>query len=382
MFPAALVAALALSTALATGCAGGEPSRRYSRARVHESMARLETPGLVIGEFPLAAKAILDGDTIRVHGLDSTMRLLGLDAEETIKSEQNRRQVEDDWPSYLEARRGSARHPVKAGTPMGEEGKRFAKSFFAGVDRVRLERDAPKEIRDRFDRYLAYAFVRKNGRWVNYNVEAVRAGISPYFTKYSYSRRFHDEFAAAEKEAREAQRGIWSPNGQHYQDYAERKVWWDARAEFIKAFERDGRGHDDFLALTEWDAITRLNRGVGQHLTVLGNIGRITRNRGPIRVTLNIRGYTSLTLVFFDKGVFESCGFDRHEGEFVRASGVVAEYRNKYNHRRQLQLIIRAPSQVVVSDVPGVDQPVQSAARHESINPPPATTDPRKTRIP
>ncbi len=343
-----------------SGCADSQ-TRRYSRDQVQQSLKRLETPGLLIGEFALAPDPVLDGDTIEVEGLERTLRLVALDTEETIKDEGSRRQVEADWPGYLKARRGSSPRPTKPGTPMGDEAKKFASRFFSDVDRVRLERDHPKEIRDRFDRYLAYAFVRKGGRWLNYNLEAVRAGMSPYYSKYSYSRRFHDEFAAAEKEARAAQRGIWNPdpNNRHYRDYDERKPWWDARARFVRAFEQDERGRDDFIVLTHWDALGRLQKKMGHEVTVLGQVTRvILGDRGSSRVKLG-----DVTVVFLDKDVVASTGIGRYSGEFVRVSGVVSEYRNKYNGRRQLQLIVNRPSQVVVSDVPGIENPVQSAAR-------------------
>ena len=79
--------------------------------------------------------------------------------------------------------------------------------FFEGADKVRLERDHPAEIRDAYQRYLAYVFVQKGGTWVNYNVESVRAGMGPYFPKYGNSRRFHDDFVKAQQEAMEAKRG-------------------------------------------------------------------------------------------------------------------------------------------------------------------------------
>jgi endonuclease YncB( thermonuclease family) len=356
---AALIAALALS-----GCTDPSQARRYSRAKVQASLAQLERPGLVIGEFALAEKPVLDGDTVQVEGLDSSVRLLALDTEETLKSEQSRRQVEDDWPKYLKDSRGKSRRPTKPGTPMGEEAKKFSQRFFDGVGRVRFERDDPKEIRDRFGRYLAYAFVRKNGRWVNYNIEAVRAGMSPYFTKYSFSRRFHDDFVAAEKEAQAARRGIWNPATQSYHDYDERKAWWNARAEFIKTFERDSRGRDDFIVLTHWDSLVRLERKMGQEVTVLGTVGRVfLGDRGVTRVMLSRRERSDLALIFFDKDVFAGSGIGRYEGEFVRVSGVVEEYRNPRNNSRQLQLLISLPSQVVVSDVPGIENPVQAATQ-------------------
>jgi endonuclease YncB( thermonuclease family) len=358
----AAVALAALATA-STSCAPSRQAQRYSRDKVQTSLKRLETPGLVLGEFALAGKPVLDGDTIRVEGLDSTMRLLALDCEETLKDEQSRRDVEDDWPKYLIDKRHGGKHPVKAGTPMGEEAKKYAIKFFEGVRTVRLERDHPKEIRDRYDRYLAYVVVQRGGKWVNYNVEAVRAGMSPYFTKYSYSRRFHDEFVAAEKEAREAKRGIWRPGAQAYQDYAERKAWWDARAEFIKAFERDASGRSDFIELTHWDSIRSIEKNLGQEITVLGTVSRIALgDRGPTRVMLGRRMFSDFTIVFFDKDVFASSGIDRYEGEFVRVTGVVNEYKNKYTNKRQLQVIVSLPSQVVGSEIPGLDKPVQAAA--------------------
>ena len=355
-------AAVALLIA-STSCAPSRQAQRYSRDKVQTSLKRLETPGLVLGEFALAGKPILDGDTIRVEGLDSTMRLLALDCEETLKDEQSRRDVEDDWPKYLKDKRGDKKHPTKAGTPLGEEAKKYAIDFFTGVRTVRLERDHPKEIRDRYDRYLVYVFVQRGGKWINYNVEAVRAGMSPYFTKYSYSRRFHDDFVAAEKEAREAKRGIWRPGAQAYQDYAERKAWWDARAEFIKAFERDGQGRDDFIELTNWDSIRQIEKKLGQEITVLGSVSRIVLgDRGPTRVLLGRRMFSDFAIVFFDKDVFASSGIDRYEGEFVRVTGVVNEYKNKYTNKRQLQVIVSLPSQVVGSEIPGLAKADQAAA--------------------
>jgi endonuclease YncB( thermonuclease family) len=361
-----LATALALaSLAALTACVESRQARRYNRAKVQASLERLESPGLVIGEFALAGRPVVDGDTIKVEGLDSTLRLLSIDSEETFKSKLNRMEAEGDWKAYLDKRR--SRRPGRNDTPMGEEAKEWAVKFFEGVRTVRLERDHPKEIRDRFDRYLAYVFVQRDGAWVNYNVEHVRAGMSPYYTKYSYSRRFHDDFVAAEKEAREAQRGIWRPGARAYDDYDERRLWWDARADFIRAFEQEAQGREDFIVLTHWDSIHALQRNLGREVTVLGSVSEIVRgDRGPSRAMLSRRRFSDLALVFFDKDVFASSGINRYRGEFVRVSGVVNEYKNKYNGRRQLQLIVNVPSQVVGSDVPGLPgddgEPAQAAS--------------------
>src|SRR5690606_39944458 len=84
------------------------------------------------------------------------------------------------------------------------------------VTTVRLERDQHGEIRDFYGRYLAYVFAKKDGKWVNYNIEVVRAGYTPYYQKYGRSRRFHEEFMQAEAEARAAKRGIWDPYTESY----------------------------------------------------------------------------------------------------------------------------------------------------------------------
>ena len=64
------------------------------------------------------------------------------------------------------------------------------------------------EKRDGFGRLLAY--VVAGG--VNVNLELVRLGWSPYYTKYGKGR-LRGEFEDAEREARAAQRGLWVEGG-------------------------------------------------------------------------------------------------------------------------------------------------------------------------
>src|SRR5262249_48251468 len=77
---------------------------RDSRKAAQKSLLKLETPGLVFGEFRVTK--VTDGDTIRVDGLDSSLRLLGVDTEETFKSEGDRRAFEAGWPQYMAMKRG------------------------------------------------------------------------------------------------------------------------------------------------------------------------------------------------------------------------------------------------------------------------------------
>ncbi len=346
---------LPLLAATLAAC-GATEATRYSRKAAQESLGKLESPGLAMGEFRLTK--VVDGDTIRVDGLDSSLRLLALDTEETFKNEKDRRAFEQGWEKYLELKRGGSKRPVKAATPMGEAAYAFAKEFFEGVDVVRLELDNPREIRDRYDRYLAYVFAQKDGQWVNFAVESIRAGMSPYFSKYGYSRRFHEELVEAEREARAAQRGIWDPKTMHYPDYDLRKPWWTARAEFIAEFDRKARGRTDHISLTDYDALARLERLEGSEATVIGTVAELRLgDRGPSKVLLSGRMRGGFPIVFFDKDVLASTGLARWKSEYVTVRGVVTSYVNKRTKRAQLQIVVERPSQVAVSKIPGLENP-------------------------
>jgi len=351
---------LVVLATLALHC-GSPQADRYTRQRAQTSLHKLEDPGLVLGEFSLTK--VTDGDTVRVDGLDASLRLIGMDAEEIFHHEKDRRAVEADWDQYLKDQRGTSHHPVKMSTPLGEEAKRFAQQFFTIGGKVRIERDDPRQIRDRYDRYLAYVLVEKDGRWLNYNVEAVRAGMSPYFMKYGWSRRFDAEFKAAEAEARAAHRGIWSADGRHYPDYDERARWWIARADFVAGFQKDAAGHDDFIDLTDWDALDRIEKAKGKPVTLLGTVGNVYMgDRGPTRVMLSRRMGSDFPIIFFDKDLFATSKLGEWKGEFVRISGVVTEYTNKHNGKTQLQIVVDRPSQVALSQV----EPAPAAAEEDA----------------
>ncbi|MDB4962400.1 MAG: hypothetical protein JWP01_2399 [Myxococcales bacterium] len=345
---------LVLASALAiTGSCSPVGGDRYTRKQAQKSLLKLEAPGLVIGEFTLTK--IVDGDTVRVDGLDSSLRLLGMDTEETFKNEADRRAVETDWKGYVEEKRNKVR-PGRIATPTGEVAKEWAKKFFDGTVRVRLERDHPAEIRDRFNRYLSYLFVQKNGTWVNYNVESVRAGMSPYYTKYGFSRRFHDEFVKAQAEAKAAKRGIWQDGIMKYPDYPEREAWWTPRAEFVAKFRVEGAGKDNYLDVTHWDALKQLENLVGKEVHVLGTVDDVRLNeRGPARVALN-----RFPIVFFDRDVLGSSGIMQWKGEYVEVIGIPTIYENKTTKKKQVQIVIDSASQIRLSTVPGLAVPTVS----------------------
>jgi len=346
---ASMKSALLLALAL-TLAACGQTVQRFDRTNV---LAGLDEPdiGLILGSFPLTK--VIDGDTIRVDGLDASMRLYGLDTEETFKRKSEWQDFDKGWERYLADAQAKTKHPVKIPTPMGEEAKKYALKFFKGVRSVQLERDHPKEIRDFYNRYLTYVFIEKDGKRLNYNVECVRAGMSPYFTKYGFSRRFHKEFVQAQDEARAAKRGIWDPSKQHYTDYDRRLEWWDRRGEYIAAYEREALGKKNWITLTHWDAMARLQGLLGREVVVLGAVGdiRVSTTGGPTKAVLSRRRTSSFPLIFFDKQVLEDSRIESAKGEYVRARGIVASYKNKYTGKTELQIMVTMPAQVEIEVV-------------------------------
>ncbi|MDH3202534.1 MAG: thermonuclease family protein [Myxococcales bacterium] len=324
-----------------------------------EEPAEVMGEGLVIGEYRLAPRAVIDGDTIRVENLEGSIRLLSIDTEEAIRSKRDRAAIKADFDEYLKRKQGDAVRPRKAGTPMGNRAIEFAERFFEGADVVRLERDDPKALRGRYGRLLAYAFVQKDGKWTIYNVEAVRAGMSPYFTKYGYSHRFHNQFARAETEARRARRGIWDPNAEGYGDYAVRKDWWDARADFIQAFEHQATGRDDLVVLNHWDAKARLEKMLGDEVTLLGTVDKVEHFRGLVRVVLGGEQANDFPIIFREKEIFDRSDLARYRGEPVTVRGRVERYeRGDY---QTLQIVVGRPKQIGLPSLPWPGEPALAA---------------------
>lgn len=337
-----LLLSLALGLSLAGALACANLDNRFDRSELDKAEA-----GLVLGQFPLAKNAIVDGDTIKVDGLGSSLRLIGIDCEETFKSDKAWRAFEVGWEQYLANEQAKTSRPIKVPTPLGMDAKYWAQEFFQGVTSVRIERDDPKEIRDRYNRFLAYVLVERDGQWLNYNVEVVRAGMSPYYSKYGYARRYHDDFVEAEAEAKAAKRGIWADGAQCYQDYDVRAKWWNARADFVRQFESEAVDKPELISLDDWDALERLEARLGEEVEVLATVGDIRQGeRGPKRVLLSRRQFSDFPLIFWEEDVFENSGIGRYRSEFVRVRGVVTSYTDRRTGRTQLQIEVRDPIQV------------------------------------
>jgi hypothetical protein len=174
--------------------------------------------------------------------------------------------------------------------------------------------------------------------------------MSPYFTKYGYSHRFHNQLSHAEAEAREAGRGIWDPRSQGYGDYEDRKTWWNARADFIQAFEHEANRRNDYIQLTRLDAVQKLEDNFGREVTVLSTVDRIRHFKGLVRVTLALHPGNDFPLIFFDRDVYRLSGIDRYTGEPVSVRGKVERYEK--GDYRTLQIVVHEPTQVTLPSLP------------------------------
>jgi len=329
---------------------GAKAGANQARSARGEAERQIDREGVFIGSFELADDPVVDGDTIRVKGLQKSLRLLSIDTEEKFRGPRDRRAADKDFAAYLKQKRGDKRRPQKPGTPMGEAAVEFAKDFFRGADAVRLQRDMGNEIYGHHGRPLAYVSVKKNGRWTSYNIECVRAGMSPYFTKYGYSRRLYKELILAETEAREAQRGIWAPDARSYGDYDERKAWWNARADFIQSVEHEGRQRDDYIFLNRAGALDKLEQHVGKVVTVLSTIDEIRHFKGLVRVDLHGTPKRVFPVIFFDRAVFRQSGIEDYWREPVTVRGKVERYEK--GDYRTLQIVVTDPAQVVLPTLP------------------------------
>ena len=150
---------------------------------------------LVEGIYEVAR--VVDGDTLVItvsggiqdqlgslrQNQQARIRLLSIDTPETVKPDA----------------------PVE---PWGQEATQFTRQFVArGSVRLRFDR---RRV-DQYNRFLAYVYV--NERMLN--EELVRAGLAKVKVYPGNSSAIGRRLTQAEKEARQAARGIWSGNPPH-----------------------------------------------------------------------------------------------------------------------------------------------------------------------
>lgn len=132
---------------------------------------------------------VVDGDTVklRVRGFDTTARLIGIDTPETKR------------PGY----------PVQCGGPAASA---EAKRLMPAGARVRLVSDPTQDARDRYGRFLGYAYRDGlGGARGSVNYRLVAGGFAKTYVYGGIPFRYAGEFLGAEIRAKRARRGIWGP---------------------------------------------------------------------------------------------------------------------------------------------------------------------------
>lgn len=123
---------------------------------------------------------VVDGDTIELE-TGQSVRYIGIDTPETV----------------------DPRRPVGCfGKEASDENKRLV-----GGKAVLLVKDVSDT--DRFGRLLRYVYIRQDGSLLFINDHLVRQGFAKAST-YPPDVKFTEQFLQAEREAREAGRGLWS----------------------------------------------------------------------------------------------------------------------------------------------------------------------------
>jgi len=287
---------------------------------------------------------VIDGDTIRIIENDKPLRLLCVDTEETFKPYQAKQKelADKDWKAYLTLKnKGKKFRPLKYPTPYGDETSKFAEEFFKGVEKVKIERDSLDRLIDFFDRPLCYVFIEKDNEWLNYNVELVRKGYSPYYAKYGYSLRYHDEFVTAEKEAKGKKMGIWNPKGKHYIDYPERIEWWNERGEAINNFESQFGSNESYFLIqndTDWE---RLGDYIGKEITIFGTVDRVRLRNKPYWVFVSHKQNRSVILYSENDAIIERSKDAMKKEEYIYFTGrlelVNDDYMMRFEEISQMQ---------------------------------------------
>jgi micrococcal nuclease len=134
-----------------------------------------------VGVFYKVTK-VTDGDTLHVEmdGRDETVRLIGVNTPETV----------------------DPRRPVQC---FGKEASKRMKEL-AGGKIVRLEYDQSQNIRDTYDRLLAYVYL-EDGQMLNRKMIA-----EGYAYEYTYLKpyMYQKEFMQLQTLARTSERGLWA----------------------------------------------------------------------------------------------------------------------------------------------------------------------------
>lgn len=298
---------------------------------------------LLIGTYPASVECVVDADTLRLREARTSVRVLGIDAEELFRNAADREAAAKDFAAYAKAKRGTRAYPAKYGTPAGEAAKAYTQALMQGVTSLRLERDfVGQRAKGTFGRLLAHVFLVKPDGEVNLALELIRSGHTPYFNKYGRSRRFDEAFRKAQAEAREAKRGIWNPDGPaHYPDYPERLAWWSARADQVDRW-RAVAEQPNHVTLGTPGADAKLASLVGKEAVVFGTFDRELPVKGGDRrvYLLTHERRRGFPFVIFDRELADSLDWERIGSRYVTLRGKVTL------HKDRPQIVVESATQI------------------------------------
>jgi len=135
-------------------------------------------------------RRVIDGDTFQLES-GERVRLIGIDTPEIHESKK----------LYRDSQRSG--QDAKGIKELGERSYQFTKKLIDGK-RVSLEFDVEKY--DKYNRLLAYVYLKSDGTFVN--AEIVKQGYASLMT-IPPNVRYADKFSKLYREARENKRGLW-----------------------------------------------------------------------------------------------------------------------------------------------------------------------------
>jgi endonuclease YncB( thermonuclease family) len=308
---------------------------------------------LLVGEFEV--ERVIDGDTIAVKGLKGSIRFLCIDTEECEKgagAEQRTWHIANNYFNYVQEQQSKDTF-AKYNTPMGWAGKEFAEKWFPVGSTVRVEYDSLHRKKGYYNRTLGYVFVQRNGQWVNYNVECVRAGMSPYFTKYGRSERFEQEFLLAERQARAFRRGVWSPYAMGYPNYDERIAAWDRRAQAIDRFNIQNATRASAITLLDEDDWERLPKLVEEEVVLLGTADPA----GASTLSMSHKNDARLALVFTQPQAFQVASrlVTRSPDDFLVVKGLLQKGAGPAGGNYPWHVLVDTPPRYMIRPDDGQD---------------------------
>lgn len=234
------------------------------------------------GQF-FEVRRVIDGDTVELSG-GRMARYIGIDTPET------RRRAGRGWREVNE--------------PYAREAKAANAELVSGRP-VRFEFDVQRM--DKYNRLLVYCFSGKRDDEIFVQAELLKRGLAYLYT-FPPNVKYTDVLVAAQKEAREKKRGIWSQD----------------------------------LDIASVDAA----RFLGRHQFVSGRVVKTRATGKTIRLLME-----GLTVVIFKKdlGLFERSGIaalSAYTKKKVRVFGLIKQYRG------DTEIIVSHPSQIEIVDSP------------------------------